>query len=183
VTESQSIAQRLCLACGLCCNGVLFKDVELQAGDDAARLKAMGLPVQVRPAGRKARFPQPCVALCADNLCRIYADRPARCRDFECALFQAVAGGQTDTAAALRTIRLARQRADNVRRLLRAVGDADDHLALSLRFRRTKQRLEAGFPHHATADRFAELTLAVHDLNVLLGQSFLPDPGRNAAPP
>ncbi len=31
----------LCPDCGLCCNGVLFADVELRAGDDAGRLKQL----------------------------------------------------------------------------------------------------------------------------------------------
>ena len=68
---SEASAQSLCLACGLCCNGVLFKDVELREGDDAAKLKSLGLPLE--QLKRKRRFPQPCAALCADNRCRIYA--------------------------------------------------------------------------------------------------------------
>ncbi|MBI2926245.1 MAG: YkgJ family cysteine cluster protein [Verrucomicrobia bacterium] len=175
---TDSVAENLCLACGLCCDGALFKDVELQPGDDAARLLALGLPLsrrQTPTADRPSKFPQPCVALGADCRCRVYADRPLRCRQFECALFKAVRASQVTTEAALRTIRAARQRAANVRQLLRALGDTAEHTALSLRFRRLKRRIEAG-ADDATASTFAELTLALHDLNLFLRREFLPDP-------
>ena len=172
MNASDSVAQQLCLACGLCCNGVLFKDVELQPSDDAGRLASLGLPLR----NRQSKFPQPCAALCADNRCRIYADRPARCRQFECALFKSVAAGETPVAAALRTIRLARQRAERVRTLLRALGDTSEQVALSLRFKRLRRRIESTPPDDATAETYADLTLAVQDLNVLLAQSFYPDP-------
>ena len=45
---------------------------------------------------------------------------------------------------------------------------------LSVRFRRTVKRMEAGVLDDETADRYGELTLAVHDLNVLLAQAFYP---------
>lgn len=165
------LATRLCLACALCCNGVLFKDVELQPGDDPPRLAALGLPL--RQGRAKCRFPQPCPAL-SDCRCGVYAERPRHCRDFECALFKAVADGQRDLPSARRTIRLARERAERVRGLLRSLGDADEDRALSLRFRRTRARVEAGPLDEETADRFGQLTLAVHDLNLLLREAFYP---------
>jgi Fe-S-cluster containining protein len=173
-----SVAQQLCLACGLCCNGVLFKDVELQPGDDAGKLKSLGLPLRNRQSAignPQSKLPQPCAALCGDNRCRIYAERPVRCRQFECALFKSVAAGETPVAAALGTIRLARQRAERVRTLLRALGDTDEHVALSLRFKRLRRRIESASPDDATAERYADLTMAVQDLNHLLAQAFYPD--------
>jgi len=174
-----SLAEQLCLTCGLCCNGVLFKDVELQPGDDAARLAALGLPIRnPQSASRKPKlkFPQPCAALCGDNRCRIYKERPARCLQFECALFKSVAAGDTTVPAALRTIRIARQRAEKVRSLLRALGDTNEQLALSLRFKQLRRRIESGPPDEATAETYADLTLAVQDLNHLLARSFYSDP-------
>src|SRR5262245_12458302 len=108
------VAKRLCLACGLCCNGVLFKDVKLQPGDDAVKLRTLGLPLR---SGRgaenhisssparlgKLKFTQPCAALCADNLCHIYADRPVRCRQFECALLKTALANNVEVKAAMRT--------------------------------------------------------------------------------
>jgi hypothetical protein len=121
------------------------------------------------------RFPQPCAAL-NGCICRIYADRPARCRQFECALLKAVQAGVTEPSAALRAIRDARQRAERVRCLLRDLGDVDETLALSLRFKRTKKRFESSPPDDDTAEVFGQLTLAVHDLNLLLREKFYPAP-------
>lgn len=160
----------LCPNCAMCCNGVLFKDVELQPGDSAAKLKALGLPVS---KARVAKFPQPCAAL-EGCTCRIYADRPMRCRDFECALLQSVARGTTETPAALRVVRSTREGADKVRRLLRELGDHDEHTALSLRFQRTHRRLESLQLDDDTAEIFGQLTLAVHDLNLRLHRHFYP---------
>ena len=175
ITPNSSTAQRLCLACGLCCDGALFKDVELRPGDDAVRLRELGLPLEMRRG--QARFPQPCAALGADCRCGIYADRPARCREFECALLRAVSAERLETAAALRVIRAARQCADRVRRLLRALGDTDEQTALSVRFRRVTKRFAAGAPDKAAAGRYSQLTLAMHGLNLLLREKFHPDPG------
>jgi len=85
--------------------------------------------------------------------------------------------GRTETAAALRIIRTARERADKVRRLLGALGDTDEHLPLSARFRRTGKRMQECELDEATADTYAQLTLAVHDLNLLLGDAFYPGNG------
>ena len=167
---AENFVAQLCPNCAMCCNGVLFKDVELQPGDDGAKLKALGLPVS---KARVAKFPQPCAAL-AGCTCRIYADRPVRCRDFECALLQSVARGTTEAPAALRVIRQTRDRVDKVRRLLRELGDHDEHVALSLRFQRTHRRLESLQLEDDTAEIFGQLTLAVHDLNLRLRQHFYP---------
>jgi hypothetical protein len=89
-------------------------------------------------------------------------------------LLKSVTAGRTETAAALRIIRTARERADRVRRLLGVLGDTDEQLPLSGRFRRTGKRLQQADLDEATADTYAQLTLAVHDLNLLLGDAFYP---------
>lgn len=175
---SVSLPDQLCLSCGLCCDGTLFRDVELQPGDDAAKLGALGLPIP-RSALRAPRFAQPCAALCADLRCRVYADRPARCRQFECAVFKAVASGELEPPAALKTIRQTRQMAEKVRRLLRELGDAGEGIALAKRFKRLKRKFDAGeLPEGLDAetayDRFAELSLAVHELDLRLRAKFYP---------
>ena len=169
----------LCLECGLCCNSVIFADGQLQPGDDAERLQSLGLALA---ANRKSKiknqkFQQPCATFNGCR-CRIYADRPKYCREFECLLFQAVKAGRLETNAALPFIRTARQRAEKVKQLLRELGDADERVAMSARFRRTKKRVEGSTLDEETADLFGQLTLAVHDLNVLLSDAFYPGPGK-----
>lgn len=160
-------AEQLCRACGLCCDGTLFDLVKLEASDDAARIKALGLPVTVsRGKAPVARFPQPCAALCADRTCRLYADRPWQCRVFECRVFKEAKAGRLTLAVALKRVKQARQRADKVRRLLRELGDTDEHRALGERFHRTSERLEAGGADAAAKAKFADLSLAVHHLKL-----------------
>jgi hypothetical protein len=166
-------AEKLCLTCGLCCDGTLFNHVKLGPRDDAKKLKALGLPVSVtRAATPIAHFPQPCAALCADRTCRVYADRPAQCRTFECGVFQAAEAGRIKSAAALRLVTHARRQADKIRRLMRALGDTDEHRALNERFLRTQHRLEADGADGAAADTFAELSLAVHTFDLLTHEKF-----------
>jgi len=74
----------------------------------------------------------------------------------------------------LEVIKTARRRVDKVKKLLRELGDAEEHLALSVRFRRMQRRMETSELDEESADRYGELTLAVHDLNVLLSGAFYP---------
>src|SRR5258706_192610 len=115
-----AVTEQLCLACGLCCDGTLFHNVQLHASDDAAKLKALGLPIRTPNAElATSRFPQPCAALCADRRCRVYADRPLQCHVFECGVYKELAAGRIEFPAALRLVTQARQRAEKIRELLR----------------------------------------------------------------
>jgi hypothetical protein len=165
----------LCLECGLCCNGVIFADVQLQPGDDAAKLRSLGLAFASNQKSKTGiqKFRQPCAAFAGCH-CNIYSDRPRYCREFECLLLKRVKAGRTEIASASRLIRTALRRVKKIKRLLCELGDADDTLALSKRFRRTQRRLENGPLEGDAAEKFGELTLAVHDLNVLLAESFYP---------
>lgn len=166
-------SEELCLACGLCCDGTLFDLVKLERGDDSGKLKALGLPI-THSRGREpvARFPQPCSALCADRTCRLYADRPWQCRTFECRLLKDAKAGRTTYTAALPVVKQARRRADKIRRLLRELGDTGEHRALGERFHRTAERMESGGAEEAAKGKFADLSLAMHRLKLLLHGRF-----------
>jgi Fe-S-cluster containining protein len=166
--------QQLCLSCGLCCNGVIFADGELRPDDDAEKLRALGLRFKSRRGEKQPqKFHQPCGAF-ADCRCAIYADRPEYCRAFECRLLKRVNEGLLSPDAALKTIRSAKQKSEKVRRLLRALGCADEHVALSVRFRRLNRRIQSEALDEERADTFGELTIAVHELNVILSREFYP---------
>jgi Fe-S-cluster containining protein len=166
-----TVIDQLCLACGICCTGVLFDDVVLEPGA-VAELGALGLPL-VRRYGR-TRLPQPCPALQSDNRCRIYPQRPARCRQFECALLRSVRAGQLDVPAALRAIDQTRHQADRVRRLLRLLGDRQDAMALRVRFKRLQRQVERHPPDEEMAAAWAALSQAMHELNLQLRRQFYP---------
>jgi Fe-S-cluster containining protein len=172
--------EQLCLACGLCCDGTLFDNVRLEPGDDAKQLRSLGLPVTVsRGRTPVTTFPQPCAALCKDRTCRVYAGRPKQCRTYECAVFKGMQAGELTPAAALRRVTNARRQADRVRRLLRQLGDTEEHRSLGERFHRMQCRMEE---QPADADAlavFADLSLAVHRLKLLAHARFhvRPAPG------
>ncbi len=107
-TFTETAASRLCQDCGLCCDGTIFHTVRLQPGDSAPALRALGLRL-VRRHGRDC-FLQPCAAFHGGR-CTIYAQRPERCRRFECRQLRGVRVGEISEAAARHTIAEARIRA------------------------------------------------------------------------
>lgn len=172
----------LCTQCGLCCDGTLFGRVELLPADDLDGLKDHGFRIVARS---KPRFLQPCPALGGDCTCRIYAQRPQQCRAFDCALLLRVQSGEVGDAAAERTIRRTRKQAARVRQLMDALGDRSDRLPLSRRFSQLRRRLEAEAEGNRAGSEerwelFAELTLAVHELQRQLRQEFYPSAGDSA---
>src|SRR5271170_7061520 len=115
--KTTDAVSQLCPNCGLCCNGVLFADVELRAGDDAGQLAELGLSLIKK--GSKLAFTQPCA--CFDGkLCGIYADRPKRCRAFECGLLKRVETNEMTANIALKKISETKKQAEKVRGLLQA---------------------------------------------------------------
>ncbi len=162
---------QLCPNCGLCCNGVLFADAELQKSDDVKRLAELGLPVE-RKGRRKLAFAQPCT--CFDGrLCNVYADRPKRCRTFECGLLKRVQAGKMDAGAALKIISKTKQQVENVRGRLRQLGQMDEQLALIKRYSQTMEApIDLSEPE-SNSERRGELMLAVDELMRQLQDNFL----------
>ncbi len=165
-------AESLCLACGLCCNGVLFKDVELKRGDDPKKLERLGIPLKAK--GNKQCFPQPCACFQSNN-CTIYHDRPNRCRKFECHVLMRTRRQELRPEAALRVIRKALRDSENVRGLLVELGQADEHLSMTERYASVMEQpidMSAG---EERTERRAELMMAVQQLMHLLQTEFLED--------
>ncbi len=113
-------AARLCSACGMCCNGVLFHGMAVQPGDSLRALAAKGLRAKRRDG--ELQFLQPCPAH-DGNCCRIYAERPQRCRAFACRQLEGVFNGEILESAAMEKILEAKFRSDRVRELLEMLGD------------------------------------------------------------
>jgi uncharacterized protein len=159
----------LCPKCGLCCDGTLFADVELRAGDDAKRLAKLGLSLKKK--GRvKIAFSQPCA--CFDGkLCKIYLDRPKRCRLFECGLLKKVNVGEMTARAALKKISKAKELRGKVSELLQSFDKDNEGAALSERYARAMNEpvdLAAG-----NVGRHGELMRVYRDLMETLQRDFL----------
>jgi uncharacterized protein len=167
-------ANSLCLECGLCCNGVIFADVQLRPSDSAARLRALGLAFVKKSKAGIEKFKQPCAAF-GGCKCHIYSERPTYCREFECLLLKSVKTGEVKINEARRVIRSALRQAETVKSLLRQLGDTEETLALNKRFHRIQRRMERGPYDQDAAHIFGELTLAVHKLNMLLSEKFYRD--------
>ena len=164
-----SIAQ-LCPNCGLCCDSTLFADVELQKSDDARRMAKLGLTLEKK--GRtKLAFCQPCVGF-DGQLCKFYADRPQRCRTFDCGLLKRVAAGKMTANAALKKISEAKKRAANIRELLGQLGQRDEAVALTHRYA-AAMSAPVDLADEQNAERHGELMLAVSELMSLLQRDFL----------
>lgn len=104
--------ESICVSCGLCCDGTIFRNLELTDGDDCQTLEAVGV-VLTRKDDRFVAL-QRCAAL-DDTKCRVYAGRPQICRDFQCLLLQEHEAGEVDTAEALALIDKTIQLRDRVR--------------------------------------------------------------------
>lgn len=168
--SSNNSVDQLCPNCGLCCNGVLFADVELRKDDDAGRLAELGLSLVKK--GSKQAFAQPCA--CFDGkLCRIYADRPKRCRTFECGLLKRVQDGELGADAALKTISQTKRQVEKVRVLLRQLGQNDERLAMTKRYAEAMSAPIDLSDHETDSERRGELMLAVDELMRQLQHDFL----------
>jgi len=156
------LTDTLCLECGLCCNGVLFADVRREGRDSSPLFKQYG-----------ARVPQPCPAFNhADCKCALYAERPKRCRQFECKQLLAVRAGEKTADAALKRIGEARKAANEVEELLMQLGFNDVKLPFSKRFQHCQHMAETGNLPSEHFEKLADLQLAVHRLNGLLARDF-----------
>jgi uncharacterized protein len=162
---------QLCPNCGLCCDSTLFADVELRAGDDAKRLAKLGLSLEKK--GRtKLAFAQPCA--CFDGkFCKIYDDRPKRCRTFECGLLKKIGADELSADAALKKISDAKILVSKVRQLLRSLGQNDEQLALTKRYANAMSAPVDLSDSENDSDLRGELMLAVNELMQTLQRDFL----------
>jgi uncharacterized protein len=162
---------RLCTNCGLCCDGSLFADVELQRGDDAQQLARLGLALAKKARGKLA-FSQPCA--CFDGkYCKIYGDRPRQCRLFECGVLKKAAAGKTSLDAALKTISEAKSLANRVRTLLSASGQRPGAQSLTQCYSEAMTAPVDLSRDDTVGERHGQLMRAFGDLMELLQREFL----------
>ena len=103
--------QQLCLACGLCCTGVWFSHVNLEAREER-EARAAGLNVST--VDGEMRSDQPC-PLHRHGRCTGYERwRPAACDDFECKLLSDHLAGRLTLEQALGHVTAARAMAERI---------------------------------------------------------------------
>lgn len=169
VANDLSASSRLCSACGLCCNGVMFHTVRLQPRDSAKELVAIGLKLKRR--NKHHYIQQPCPAYRCSQ-CSIYDRRPERCRLFECRQLKGVAAGEITESAALANIRDVQQRVEHLNALLEQGGGTDPKRPLSKRYEKIMVELLSDPSQETTALLRAELTAAMEELDAILDEDF-----------
>lgn len=92
----------LCRRCGLCCDGSLFGRVPLGPEESIAQLQAAGFQIQPDETNRQT-FAQPCPQY-QNCQCRMYDQRPRKCREFECKVLSRFVNGEIDMEEALRRV-------------------------------------------------------------------------------
>lgn len=93
----------LCLACGLCCTGVLHGRT-IVAAEEEDRIVNLGF--QVERMGDQLFFAQPCSKF-AQNCCSVYALRPVSCQSYQCSLLMRLLAGDLSLEEGLKIVRQA----------------------------------------------------------------------------
>jgi hypothetical protein len=96
-----SSSQSLCLACGICCEGAIFRGVPLSPEDEISPLTAAG--INIVPDGERNVFMLPCAAH-KNHECTVYAHRPRVCQQYRCELLKRFTRGEISQDAALEII-------------------------------------------------------------------------------
>jgi len=167
--SAATAAESLCSSCGMCCDGVLFHAVELQAGDHPRQLASLGLKLR-RKKGVEF-FLQPCSAHRKESghcSCTIYTERPIRCQAFDCGQLRGVLAGEIAEEAALEKIREARERVAQVNALIDQIGETNPNRGIA---HRVANALTLS-PGAERDDRHARLDSTMRELESLLTREF-----------
>ncbi|MEJ8755700.1 hypothetical protein WG947_01720 [Pontibacter sp. H259] len=97
-------ATRVCLACGLCCDGTVIGFVQVGREE----LPALRELLDVENANGEGFFLQPCKKFC--DGCTIYPDRPKQCAKYECGLLESLEQKEIDFDAAIETVHAVKQK-------------------------------------------------------------------------
>ena len=155
-------AERLCAACGMCCDGVLFHSVVLQVGDSVRKLSVLGFKLR-RKMGQEF-FLQPCSAY-RERSCAIYEERPNRCRDFCCRQILRLTTGETTEGTALEIVSQARKLVARVNSLMGQVTETNPNRCLA-------QRCANALTTSDWTPLHEELESAMRELESLLDREF-----------
>jgi Fe-S-cluster containining protein len=110
-------SSKLCLACGLCCQGVFHRGAKIHAEEIPAVLR-LGLPILETEAG--PAFPLPC-SRHQDDRCSVYDARPSPCSEYQCKLLKRYLKGESTWEESLLRVRQVKQLAVRIRRRLDSI--------------------------------------------------------------
>ena len=160
----------LCIDCGLCCDGTMYSTVEINEADRQARLQKKGFNLLLQDG--KSVFEQPCTAF-GSGCCSIYAQRPAMCRAYRCALLRKHDANEISTHDAKALIAGTIAARDRVRPALEQLTGAESSLSLP-KLLKLMEDVLASMDIATRRRDHGELLLDVGVLRVLLMQHFEP---------
>ena len=132
--------QSLCQSCGLCCDGTLFSQADL----DSTGVGPSWPQIVVQSISTGKSLPQPCAAF-QRNLCVIYPSRPSVCQKFRCKLLKQYTSGKVSFDAALSVIGKTKSIKMAYLSAISEVIPADSYAAPSALFRQFKSSFQDEF--------------------------------------
>lgn len=110
------LASRLCLACGLCCDGTVYEDAKIR-DDEIEDVERIGL-TSTRSANGEATFRFPCPYLEQACCTRYDQWRPSVCGKYFCSLQEKASRGELTEQQAFAKVAMARQLVAEVKTML-----------------------------------------------------------------
>lgn len=158
----------LCGACGLCCSGWIFGQIEMTS--DVAR----ALDLAVVSGDDEVIVPQPCPFHGGDH-CRRYDDRPAGCRTFACETLKSLRSGVATEAEAHAVVARAREQVAAIEEALRRSGWAEPGEPGALAWRRLVVAARQQAEDPAFRRRHAESLILVAAYLTTIQRAFVAD--------
>lgn len=164
-----SVSEKLCLSCGLCCDGALFKKVSLGATDQLDTLRAVGIEVFEEEKGRWLR--QPCAAY-KNGKCNIYDKRPKHCLQFQCKLLKRVIDDETIWKEALQLVQTTLRHKVRVESKLDSAMRNAGRNDLSGKYEQLLDSIESKADPSAFRKRYADVLLDYVSLTLQIDRHF-----------
>lgn len=167
----QAAASRLCVKCGMCCDGTMFHLVRMQPADSVAALNVLGMKLKKKKG--ENYIGQPCPML-KQQRCSIYEGRPERCRLFECQQLKLLNAGTITEEQVEATILEAKQRVNAILDLIERSGHHNKRQPLTVRYDRVMSLPLSEACDKAAIEMHAELQRLMKALQELLAREFMP---------
>lgn len=159
----------LCLACGICCEGVLHNHATADA-EELKRIEGLGVSLYEKQDYPAFALPCPCHV---DRCCTVYDQRPAACEAYKCSLLQAAQEGKRSFSEAHRIVEQARE---VMGRIYETIGRRDKELRIWDQARNfLSERREESASEDAFRRGNAALMLDLNVLALLCGRHFEPE--------
>ena len=133
----EALEQRLCKACGFCCDGTLFLNVRIRESEPIHAYKKAGLQLAASTEGTTI-MKQPCTGF-KNGSCQTYQCRPLRCGEFKCTLLHQAGEGALTESKALQLIQETKQLRSNYSELLLEIFPQFEKKALASHYRNIRK--------------------------------------------